>query len=185
MRWGAKTYTPPRQPKPHGPEALAGASLGPTVAVPYGGYRPPGLPMARSGGEAFAPEREGSLKSNGHRGSCGASQQHRARDAGEMADLRSSKIWTVSDREMPSRLILARGSGPRVRHGPGVPRALSFQGAHLLKPRTQRVARMQAAVPSPTATQNIPVDRNAASTWQRPYPFWSHTHARITQVCPP
>jgi len=39
---GAKTDTPSRQPKLHGPDARACASLGLTVAVPYGGYRPPG-----------------------------------------------------------------------------------------------------------------------------------------------
>jgi hypothetical protein len=86
---GRQTYAPPRQPKPHGPEALAGASLG-----AHGGSAVRRLPAARfcrwprSGGQAFKPEREGSLKSNDHRGLCGASFKHRARDAGELADLR-------------------------------------------------------------------------------------------------
>jgi hypothetical protein len=76
------------------------------------------LPSARrrrwspSGGEASAPEREGSLKSNGHRGSRSIRLKHRARDAGEMADLRSYRL----------RLSAARRSGPRVRQDPGVPR---------------------------------------------------------------
>jgi hypothetical protein len=122
-RWpvkrGAKTYTPPRQPKLHGPDALAGASLG-----THGGGVVRRLPSARrrrwspSGGEASAPEREGSLKSNDHRGSRSIRLKHRARDAGEMADLRSYRL----------RLSAARRSGPRVRQDPGVPRRPHFFG---------------------------------------------------------
>jgi hypothetical protein len=72
-RWSRKgaTRTPAsRQPKLSGPGARARASLG-----AHGGSALRRLPSAprcrgpRSGGEASAPEREGSLKSNGHRGS--------------------------------------------------------------------------------------------------------------------
>ncbi len=131
-RWSRKgaTRTPAsRQPKLHGPDALAGASLG-----THGGGVVRRLPSARccrwspSGGEAPAPEREGSLKSNGHRGSCGAGFKHRARDAREMADLRSYR----------RRLSAARRSGPRVRQDPGVPRRPHFSsGAATRKTRAQ------------------------------------------------
>ncbi len=56
-----------------------------------------------------------------HRGSCGAGFKHRARDAGEMADLRSYRL----------RLSAARRSGPRVRQDPGVPRRPRFSAAQL------------------------------------------------------
>src|SRR5215210_2054450 len=41
-RQGATRTPASRQPKLHGPDARAPRHLGPTVAVPYGGYRPPG-----------------------------------------------------------------------------------------------------------------------------------------------
>src|SRR5437764_11211141 len=70
-RQGATRTPASRQPKLHGPGARARASLG-----AHGGSAVRRLPSARrrrwprSGGEASAPEREGSLKSNAHRGSC-------------------------------------------------------------------------------------------------------------------
>jgi hypothetical protein len=64
-----------------------------------------------------------------HRGSCGAGFKHRARDAGEMADLRKSKHRTALYRKASSRLIAARRSGPRVRQDPGVPRRPHSPGA--------------------------------------------------------
>ncbi|MEA2876145.1 MAG: hypothetical protein QOF14_1341 [Hyphomicrobiales bacterium] len=72
-----------------------------------------------------------------HRGSCGAGFKHRARDAGELADLRSYR----------RRLSAARRSGPRVRRGPGVPRAPSpFRARSFQNSDAQRAARTRAAV---------------------------------------
>src|SRR6185312_15745347 len=47
-----------------------------------------------------------------------------------------STIRTALVREASSRLRLARGSGPRVRERPAVPRALDFKAAPFFKTRT-------------------------------------------------
>ena len=75
-----------------------------------------------------------------HRGSCGAGFKHRARDAGEMADLRSYR--TRLHRKASSRSGLARGLSPWVRQDPGVPRRPSlFERRSWIKPRARNAPR--------------------------------------------
>jgi hypothetical protein len=115
---------PPRQPKLHGPGARARASLG-----THGGRAVRRLPSARhcrwspSGGEASAPEREGSPKSNDHRGSCGAGFKHRVRDAGELADLRFAIPDGASSKSIvpPERREAIRPAGPTRTRRPARP----------------------------------------------------------------
>ena len=120
------THTQRRRPKPRGPGATGSRqrALGGSAVTPY-----------QRSGAAEAQERwigpkvaQGAKgpENDVHRESRGASLKHRARDAGEKADLRflqyGRRPWPGS----PFRFGVARCRSPWVRSTPGVPRALGL-----------------------------------------------------------
>src|SRR6185295_14822786 len=60
--WGAKTYTPPRQPKPNGPGAPAARHRGLLAACRTGGANRPGMPRPLKRWKGFLADEDGSLK---------------------------------------------------------------------------------------------------------------------------
>jgi hypothetical protein len=114
-RQGATRTPASRQPKLSGPGARARASgrFG-AMRAPSGCPPPARSGDLQSGGEASAPEREGSLKSNDHRGRRRIRLQTPRAGRRRNGGLAARPNRAMSDREMSSRLRLARGASPRV-----------------------------------------------------------------------
>ncbi len=131
VRWPCGRATPVRRPKPRGPGAPAARHRDMTADASGGviplSYRPP--PQRWVGPVSRQPEKGAGPERSAHRGPCGASLKHRARDADGFGGL---AVFTHS-----ASLGVARHRGPRVFWTPAF-RAPSdlFSGNGILSPPT-------------------------------------------------
>jgi hypothetical protein len=126
---GCQTYTPPRRPKLHGPGSTGsghGALAASCAPAPNSrASRPAPKRWVGFQGDKAKSRKHGNLKKTRHRGSCGASLKHRARDAGGNGGLAALQSGGGSIKP-PSCFGAARHRGPWVRQDPGVPRRPHF-----------------------------------------------------------
>ena len=117
-----------------------------------------------------------------HRGSCGAGLETPRAGRRRVGGLAATTTERRFFREASLRLRLARGAGPRVRRGPGVPRALPvFRRARWQNSGAQRAARMRAAV---RRSNRDDAARNASATMRDRCVTSSPPAPSAGRVCP-